>query len=79
MQQFLPAISSPVSFSNNFTSHYEFGRASLWFQNYANSCVNITWEQFLMFISMKFEDLREVNVIEAFTQLKYLGNYDDCG
>lgn len=52
-------------------------RASLWYQNFSSKCANLTWEQFIDFISNKFEEIKEENVIEEFTKLRCGANYEE--
>lgn len=42
-----------------------------------SKCAHLTWEQFIDFISIKFEEIKEENVIEEFTKLRCGTNYEE--
>ncbi|CAA0840135.1 Unknown protein, partial [Striga hermonthica] len=61
----------------NLASMHLEGKAAQWFQNLSKKCGDLSWAQFLEFISARFEELKESKIIGEFNKLRHLGSYGE--
>ncbi|KAL8496188.1 hypothetical protein ACS0TY_020047 [Phlomoides rotata] len=52
-------------------------KAALWYQNYSQKNIELSWAQFVEVLFARFEDIRESKVIDGFNKLKQTGSYAD--
>lgn len=53
------------------------GKVTQWYQNTDMEEVDLTWNQFVGMISVRFVDIKGAKIIAEFNKLKQTGSYDD--